>query len=104
MLNANDKTGSKLDSSKNKEKLTLSLTLKGDKLPAKCCLSLYYMINKKFTKTGKTEILEVSSGMNSITFKEQPKVDYIFETHQDFKLVLSDCTGSSIQDISESVF
>ena len=87
----------------NKEKLTLSLTLKGQ-LPTNPSINVYYWTNDKYVRTGKTEVQDLRGEETEITFAKTPKVNFIFETHQNFKLVLCDGHRSKKEEIAQAEF
>jgi hypothetical protein len=55
-------------------------------------------------RTGKTEVQDLRGEETEITFAKTPKVNFIFETHQNFKLVLCDGHRSKKEEIAQAEF
>lgn len=87
----------------NKEKLKLTLTLKGQ-LPTNPSAQIFYWVKDKFIRTGKTETLDLTENETSVVFKKEPKVDFIFQTHQNFKVVLCDGHRSKKEEVAQVEF
>lgn len=87
----------------NKEKLVLNLRLVG-KMPMNPSLSLFYQIKGHYVRIGKTEVLDLNGDEEIAHFQQTPKIDFLFATHQNFKLVLNDGHRSKKEAIAQAEF
>lgn len=87
----------------NKEKLSLTITVKG-KLPLTPSVHIYYWTDNTYKRTGKTEVVEVQEFETEITFTKKPKVDFVFEQHQNLKITLNNGHRSKKKEIGQIEF
>lgn len=73
-------------------------------MPANPSLALFYQIKGQYVRIGKTEVLDLNGDEEIAHFQQSPKIDFLFATHQNFKLVLNDGHRSKKEAVAQAEF